>query len=273
MCDCDADKEDVLATHSMRVGLAQIMPDADIGAAIASAAKAAADVVVFLEMFSNGYSRYDGTDASSRASWIDGAVVPDGEYVKRFRDAARKHGIAVVATFLERAEPKPFNAAVLIDSDGEIVLQQRKRHICHFDIPEDACAPGDRSSVARLSTRNGDVTVGIMICMDREFPDVASDLVHLGAEVIFVPNSSPLVDDREVGDVRVAGIRAMAFQSVVGVAVANYPAPKNDGRSLAVDPLGRIVCMAGEQTEIAFADFDLEMIRATQQKEWFRRVR
>ncbi|WP_337442189.1 carbon-nitrogen hydrolase family protein [Sinorhizobium fredii] len=160
-----------------------------------------------------------------------------------------------------------------MDSRGEVVLHQRKRHVCFFDAPEEACAAGETSSVARLRTEAGEVTIGIMICMDREFPDVTSDLVRDGAEVILVPNSCPLVDDPAVGDVRIAGVRALAFQSVLGVAVANYPAPKDDGRSFAVDALGRILSMGGPQPELVFADFDPDRIRVLQTEDWFRRVR
>lgn len=151
-----------------------------------------------------------------------------GAFIEKFRAAARRTEIAIVATFLEKAEPKPFNSAALIDRNGDIVIHQRKRHICFFDVPEEACAPGNSSSVFRLATRRGQVAVGIMVCMDREFPDVASDLVGSRVEIVPVPNSSSLVDDLEVGDVRVAGVRATAFQSVVGIAVANYPEPKDD---------------------------------------------
>ncbi|KQS72439.1 hydrolase [Rhizobium sp. Leaf371] len=262
-----------MSTKTFRVALAQVLSDADIDAVITSAADTAADLIVFPEMFSNGYSKFDPRNASARASWLDGAVDLQGAFIETFRVAARRAEIAVVATFLEKAEPKPFNAAVLIDRNGDIVLHQRKRHICFFDVPEEACAPGDSSSVSRLDTRCGPVSVGIMICMDREFPDVASDLVRAGAEIVLVPNSSPLVDDVEVGDIRVAGVRAMAFQSVIGVAVANYPEPKDDGHSFAVGASGQILAMGGKQQAVVYADFDLDDLKAARDKEWFRRVR
>ncbi|WP_245364316.1 hypothetical protein [Sinorhizobium americanum] len=80
-----------------------------------------------------------------------------------------------------------------------------------------------------------------------------------------------MVDDPAVGDVRVAGVRALAFQSVLGVAVANYPAPKDDGRSFAVDPLGKVLSMGGLQPDLVITDFDLDRIRALQKEDWFRR--
>ena len=66
------------------------------------------------------------------------------------------------------------------------------------------------------------IRVGIMICMDREFPDVASDLVRDGVEIILVPNSCWLVDDPIVGDVRVGGVRSMAFEGALGSGPINW---------------------------------------------------
>ncbi|MGR9276141.1 carbon-nitrogen hydrolase family protein [Rhizobium leguminosarum] len=261
-----------MANTFIRVALAQVMNDVNLEEVCAVAAAKGAAVVVFPEMFSNGYSRFDSECAVSRKAWIDGAAPLDGPYLDRFREAARDNGLAIVATLLEQGEVKPFNAAVLIDDTGEIVLHQRKRHICFFDVPEEACAPGESSSVAKLKTKVGEVAIGIMICMDREFPNVASDLVREGADIILVPNSCPLVDDPSVGDVRVAGMRALAFQSAAGIAVANYPAPKNDGHSFAVDALGKIIVMGGVQQEVIIVDFDLDEIRVVQKQEWFRRL-
>lgn len=69
-----------------------------------------------------------------------------------------------------------------------------------------------------------------------------------------------------------AGVRALAFQSAAGIAVANYPVPKEDGRSFAVDPLGKLLIMGGKQQELIIVDFDIDEIRAVQKREWFRRV-
>ncbi|WEJ13870.1 carbon-nitrogen hydrolase family protein [Sinorhizobium prairiense] len=262
-----------MAAKLLRVALAQVMNNVDIDAICASAAETGAEIIVFPEMFSNGYSRFDSESEESRLAWIDAAVPIDGGYVEKFRHAARSNGLAVVATFLELGPNKPFNSAVLIDRTGEIILHQRKRHVCFFDVPEKACAAGESSSVAKLRTDAGEVAVGILICMDREFPDAASDLVRGGAEIILIPNSCRLSDDPAVGDVRVAGVRALAFQSVVGAAVANYPLPKDDGRSFAVDPLGKVLVMGGTQQELVIAHFNLEVIRVMQENEWFRRVR
>jgi deaminated glutathione amidase len=261
-----------MKAERIKVALAQVRPGADIEGLFAQAAAESADVIVFPEMFSNGYGRYD-TTPSARAAWIDAAEPVDGAFVERFRQAALHHQIAAVVTLLERGADKPFNTALLIDRQGRTVLRQRKRHICFFDNPEDACAAGERSDVTELLTAHGSVTVGLMICMDREFPDVATDLMRAGAEIILVPNSCALVDDPEIGDVRLAGIRATAYQTVTCMAVANYPEPKDDGHSVAVDELGHVVAMGTPEAGLVFAAFDLTRVRATQKQEWFRRKR
>ncbi|MEM7445780.1 MAG: carbon-nitrogen hydrolase family protein [Pseudomonadota bacterium] len=262
-----------LADRHVRVALAQIPPAADVDGACAAAARGGAEIVVFPEMFSNGYIGFDANDPAARQAWIDAAVSLDGPYVDRYRILARNHGLAIVTTFLERGDPRPFSAAALIDRRGDMILHQRKRHICFFEGPEEACAPGEGSRVARLQTGAGEIAIGIMICMDREYPDVASDLVAAGAEIVLIPNACPLVDDPEVGDVRVAGVRAMAFEGVIGMAVTNYPVPQHDGHSFGVDPLGKIIAMGGTDQEIVFVDFDIGAIRSLQEMEWFRRVR
>jgi predicted amidohydrolase len=85
-----------------------------------------------------------------------------------------------------------------------------------------------------------------------------------------VPNCSDLAMDRTVGDERIAQARGRAFEAVIGIAVANYPAPRCDGHSFAVDPSGRIIAMADSSPGLALAIFDLEAIRKARREERFR---
>ncbi len=223
---------------------------------------------MFPEMYSNGYASF--ADALSEREWRAGAVDANGPFVDQFRQAARVHDVHVVATLLEAAKPDPFNAALLIDRKGDTVFSHRKVHTCFFDVPERACGRGDTFSVAKIATSEGDVCVGLMICMDREYPDAARAMSRAGAEIILVPNCCNLSADVEVGDVRIAQMRGRAFESIVGIAVANYPAPRCDGHSFAVDSIGRITAIGDASPGIVIADFDLERIRRRRQEDWFR---
>jgi predicted amidohydrolase len=106
--------------------------------------------------------------------------------------------------------------------------------------------------------------------MDREYADVAGALSAAGAEIALVPNCCDLVLDPEVGDVRLAQARGRAFETVMGIAVANYPRPKADGHSFAVGPLGDVLTLAGEAPQLAIADFDLAAIRKARKGDRFR---
>jgi deaminated glutathione amidase len=200
------------------VALAQHLNDCDPLSIVSEAKGKGADIGVFPEMFSNGHANFDARDPNSQGCWQRAAEPVDGSYVAKFRRAAQKSELYVVATLLEAAEPKPFNSALLINPQGETVLHHRKVHICDFDTPEVACARGHEFRTMEIHTAAGPVTVGIMICMDREFPDAARSLSQAGAEIALVPNCCTLTTDRNQSDVRVSQMRGRAFEMVMGIA-------------------------------------------------------
>jgi len=254
----------------LKVALAQYLSGGDPAMIVEEARHASADIVVFPEMYCNGYARFDSADSGAIGRWRKGAHTPDSPFVESFRNAARKYHINVVATFLEAADPKPFNSALLIDPNGQTVLHHRKVHICDFDNPECACDRGKDFRVAEIQTSAGPVKIGLMVCMDREYPEGARSLSRAGAELALVPNCCDLASDPTVGDVRIAQARGRAFEMVMGIAVANYPAPRSDGHSFAVDALGKVIALADDSPCLAIANFDLALIRRVRVEDHFR---
>lgn len=106
--------------------------------------------------------------------------------------------------------------------------------------------------------------------MDREYAAAAGSLSGAGAEIALVPNCCPLAADPIIGDVRIAQARGRAFETVMGIAVANYPTPRCDGHSFAVDAMGRVIAMADEIPGLVMAEFDLDKIRKARNEDWFR---
>ena len=258
-----------MATY-LKVALAQYPSDCDPAQIIEEAKRCSAEIVVFPEMFSNGHANFDPNDRKSQERWLQQAQDIDGAYIARFRQAARVSKLYVVATLLEAAVPKPFNTALLIDPTGKTILHHRKVYICDFDAPELACGWGDEFRSADIQTSAGPVRVGMMICMDREFPEGARSLSRAGTELALVPNCCTLATDKTQSDVRIAQARGRAFEMVMGIAVTNYPAPHADGHSFAVDPNGTVIAMAGDSTGLTMATFDLELIRKMRKEDRFR---
>jgi predicted amidohydrolase len=254
----------------LSVALAQYLCGREPASIVAEAKAAAADIAVFPEMYSNGYAPFDPDDPAAKERWCADAHSLDGDLVGKFREAARSHRMHVVATFLEAAEPKPFNTALLIDPGGCPVLRHRKVYICDFDSPEVACGRGMTFEACDIETRTGRVRIGVMICMDREYPEAARSLSRQGADILLVPNCCDLAADRACGDVRVAQMRGRAFETVTGIAVANYPVPRCDGHSFAVDATGGIIAMADQSPGLYIAEFNLAAIRKARIEDRFR---
>ena len=140
---------------------------------IEEAARQRADLVVLPETLTHFAS---GLSYADRAEPIPG---PSTEY---FGELAKKHGLYLVAGLLERDKHLVYNVAVLIGPDGAVVGKYRKVTLPRGEI-EGGITPGDDYPV--FETRFG--RVGMMICYDGFFPEVARALSNRGAEVIAFP--------------------------------------------------------------------------------------
>ena len=234
------------------------------------AAAAGAHIVVFPEMWSIGYQAFDPNDSDDREAWLSLAVARDERFVQHFRHLARELRTAIGITYLERWPSAPRDSFTLFDHRGNEAFTYAKVHLGPWDPPDNACSAGTEFPVRALETPAGSVRVGCMICFDREFPEAARTLMLNGAELILTPNACELGDhetDDEFGDVRVAQFRARAFENLLAAAMANYAAPKNDGRSTAFNPDGSLIVQADSQEQVVLAEVDLTKLRVLRQRE------
>jgi predicted amidohydrolase len=144
---------------------------------IAQAAAQGAQVVVLPEAMTLGW-----THPSARA---EADAVPTGESCTFLQAAAVRHSVYVCAGLVEKAGSQIFNAAVLLDPQGEILLHHRKLN--ELEIGHSCYALGDRLSVA--STPFG--TMGVMICADAfaRGQVVSRTLGLMGADIILSPSA------------------------------------------------------------------------------------
>ncbi|MFN0197583.1 MAG: carbon-nitrogen hydrolase family protein [Planctomycetaceae bacterium] len=140
---------------------------------IAEAAKQKADFVVLPETL---------THTSTGLTYADVAESIPGPSTEYFGTLAKKYNLYLVVGLDEKAEHLVYNVAVLIGPDGEIVGKYRKVCLPRGEV-EAGVAPGDEYPV--FETRFG--KVGMMVCYDGFFPEVARELSNNGAEVIAFP--------------------------------------------------------------------------------------
>ena len=232
------------------------------------AGRMGADIVLFPEMWSNGYRICDRPPEE----WIAEAIPADSGFVNSFGALAKELRTAIGVTLLERHEGGPRNSLVLFDRRGERKLTYAKVHTCDFG-EEYRLTPGEDFYVADLDTAKGTVKTGAMICYDREFPESARILMLKGAELILTPNACPM----EIN--RISQLRARAYENMLGIATANYPAghPDCNGHSTAFDGIAykpelpesrdTMLLDAGEEEGIYLADFPMTDIRAYRSRE------
>ena len=140
---------------------------------IEQAAKQHADLVVLGETLT-----YFGT-GKTFAEVAERVPGPSTEY---FGALAKKHDLYIVAGLVERDGHLIFNVAVLLGPDGKVAGKYRKVSLPRGEIAG-GIAPGKDYPV--FSTRFG--KLGMMVCYDGFFPEVARELANAGAEVIAWP--------------------------------------------------------------------------------------
>lgn len=139
---------------------------------IEEAAKQRADLLVLPETLTYG----SGSTYPEVAEPIPG---PSTEY---FGQLAKKHHLYLVPGLVERDGPLIYNVAMLIGPDGNIAGKYRKVCLPRGEI-EAGVTPGHDYPV--FDTHFG--KVGLMVCYDGFFPEVARELSNRGAEVIAWP--------------------------------------------------------------------------------------
>lgn len=260
--------------RNLKIALLQIMPsdtlsgDLKIGiAACRKARQLGADICVFPEMFSCGYTIPEDPVALDTM-----AISTEDEFILTFQRLAKELKMAIAITLLEKQEGKPRNTVILFDRFGRKMYTYAKVHTCDFG---DECrlSGGKEFCVAELDTAIGTVTVGSMICYDREFPESARILMLKGAELLLVPNACPM----EIN--RLSQLRGRTYENMLAIATCNYPYPYPDcnGHSTLFDGVAyypdysgsRDTCIldAGEAEGVYIAELDLDLLRDYRRRE------
>lgn len=231
-------------------------------AACRKAKQMGADIALFPEMWSSGY--YLPQDENELKAL---SISKQSSFVQGFKALAKELDMAIAITFLERSDPKPLNSVVLFDRNGNEVLHYSKVHTCAFDL-EKVLSAGEEFCTAKLETANGSITVGAMICYDREFPESARILMLKGAELILAPNACPM----EIN--RLCALRTRAYENMTAVATCNYAQgqPDCNGHSTLFDGVAwlreeegvRDMCIleAPEDEGIYISELDVDKLRS-----------
>lgn len=223
-------------------------------------------LMVFPELITSGY---EGTPELFQEM---AEKISDGESVKRISALAKKYNVNIIYGLPERSEDETqiYNAAVMINSEGKALGTYKKVH--PFVSEKKWATPGWSCPV--FDTDIG--RIGIMICWDTAFPEVARCDAIQGADLLVVSTNweDPYEEPWDIND----GInkheydwdlitRARAFDNTLHLVAANRIGDDGGtlsffGRSKIIDPRGNVIAALDKREEgLLSAEIDLELTK------------
>lgn len=229
-----ARKVRLAAIHHYPTGKSQRANCEEYAPLVAEAAKQKADLVVLGETVPYVHL---GKKPHETAEAIPG---PTTEY---FGEMAKNNHLHLVVSLYEKDGKVVYNSSVLLGPDGKLIGKYRKVCLPHSEV-EAGVTPGKEYPV--FDTKIG--KIGMMICYDGFFPEVARELTNRGAEVIAWPvwGCNPLLG------------QARACENHVYVVSSTYTDAKKDWMISAVfDHAGKPIAKAQKWGEVVVAEVDL----------------
>lgn len=179
---------------------------------------------------------------------------PDGAGLGRLSALAAELGVVLVAGYAEATDTPGliYDSAAVFDRDGTPVNSYRKTHC--LDTERRFFANGDELPLVPTAVGR----LGIMICWDGAFPEVARTYALAGADLLVMIGAweDPYVRDWELV------VSARAYDNVIPVVAVNRVGVDGDvrfsGHSRVVDCVGRPVAELGdEQDGVLIGTIDL----------------
>ncbi|MGH9415116.1 MAG: nitrilase-related carbon-nitrogen hydrolase, partial [Terriglobales bacterium] len=242
----------------MKLALLQLEPrllarEQNLASALRLMRSAPADVYVLPELFPSGY-----TFAAQQEVEQVAEPASDGPSLTALAAFARQHRASVAYGFAERAGGRFYNSANLVGPGG-LLATYRKMHLFGreklFFSPGEAAAP-----VVELAQGR----VGLMICFDWYFPEVARSLALGGAELLLHPSNLVLPHCPQAMLTRSLENRVFsATCDRVGTERNGEVTHTFIGMSQVVNPMGEIlVRLSREREETAVVEIDLAAARS-----------
>lgn len=222
------------------------------GAARRASAKGA-DLLVTPEMTLGGYNI--GPDACAALALLAEGLIGGLKTIARTHQIALATGLALPET--DRLESdsmgsgRPYNGAIVLDAKGDERLRYHKTHL-FGDVDRSQFTAG--AALSGVIDLNG-WCLGLAICYDIEFPEVARDLALQGADLILVPTANMKPFD----SVATRLVPARAEENALYLAYANYIGTEGEfdygGLSCICGPDGNDLARAPQDApDLLFAD-------------------
>lgn len=201
------------------------------------------------------------------------AEIEGGDTWEKCSRLAAEYGIYLVAGSMpERDEAgNIYNTSYVFDRNGHQIGKHRKMHLFDIDVKggqyfkeSDTLTPGDQVTV--FDTEFG--KMGLCICYDFRFPELARLMVDEGAQVIIAPAAFNMTTGPLHWELM---FRQRAVDNQVYTIGA---APARDlnagyhswGHSIVADPWGKVLLEMEENPEVKIVDLDLDEVKKVREQ-------
>jgi N-carbamoylputrescine amidase len=199
---------------------------------IQQAKKQGANLICFPELNVTGYS--------TRTAIADSAEPLPGPISRRLRQMAQEFQIVILAGMAEKDKNGRIFASHLVVTPVEITGIYRKIHIAPPELK--IFSAGNATPLFEIEG----VSLGIQLCYDSHFPELATRMAVDGADIIFMPHASPRGTPSEKLTSWLRHLTARAFDNSVFIVACNQNGDNQKGLyfpgvAVVVDPSGEII--------------------------------
>jgi omega-amidase len=202
-------------------------------------------LAVLPEMWSCGFAYRELNELAKRTP----------EVVEEMGRLSRTYGMVLVGSVPEPDGDRVCNTAYLLDQ-GRLAGAYRKIHLFSLMNEDRSFTGGDSWLVADTSAGR----IGVFICYDLRFPELARRLAVEGAEILVVPGEWPKPREEHWRTL----LRARAIENQLFVVAANCCGVigKHDffGSSLIIDPKGELLAEGGYENCELLATLDFTVM-------------
>jgi predicted amidohydrolase len=200
------------------------------------------------------------TSKQSPAELASLAESINGNFVKTIASAAKQNKIQVVGTLYEKSNrnDRVFDTSFFITESGRLAATYRKIHLYDaLGFKESKKLAAGSKIVPPVKTSIG--KMGMLICYDLRFPEMSRMLASSGSEVLIVPSAWVKGQGKEEHWLTINKTRAI--ENGCYVVAPDQVGNIYCGRSLVVDPFGKIILDMKKRQGIGFADIMQTKVR------------
>lgn len=184
----------------------------------------------------------------------------NGNFVNTIAKTAKQYRIQVIGSFYEKSNKKNrvYDTSFVIDKTGKVISTYRKIHL--YDAlgfrESDKMTSGSKITKP-VKTSIG--KVGMMICYDLRFPEMSRSLASSGSEVLVAPSAWVKGDMKEEHWITINKTRAI--ENGCYVIAPDQVGNIYCGRSVVVDPYGKILLDMKKKQGIGYVNIELKKIK------------